>query len=187
MDYSDDTAGRLFVFCLNLLEKEERFHRLISVIVETWKYFKHFPISTNCTLITSPLTQLLILDLWFLHIMLIFLMEWDSDQIIYSEVWVELFLRNMVALRWKLEDLPFWTHPLTWNVIHFIQKKYSLSSIFPEEYVWSACLSSKRKKNLQYAWHLGEGTVTWCEVKGFIVKVLKQNQHTKWWEIQCGG
>lgn len=54
MNYSDDTEGRLFIVCLSLLEKEEQFHRLISVMVETWKYFKHFPISTSCTLITPP-------------------------------------------------------------------------------------------------------------------------------------
>lgn len=60
VDHSDDTEEKLFAFCLSLLEEEERSYRLISVTVETWKYFNHFSIPSSCTLITSPSPQRLI-------------------------------------------------------------------------------------------------------------------------------
>lgn len=47
LDYSEVTEGRLFEFCLSLLEEQELLHRLISLF--------------ELTLITSPSPQLLIL------------------------------------------------------------------------------------------------------------------------------
>lgn len=60
LNHSNDTEGRIFAFCLSLLEKEELPLRLILIAVETWKYFNHFP--AVCTLITSPSPQGLISD-----------------------------------------------------------------------------------------------------------------------------
>lgn len=52
------------------------------------------------------------------------------------------------------------------------KNNHSLSSIFPEECVWSASLSSKGE-NFQHAWNFGKEIVTWSEGKRVYGEGLK--------------
>lgn len=130
MDYSDDTEGKLSVFCLSLLEEEEWFHRLISVIVETWKYFKtsqyppayYFPSDS-----TSELG--LVICAYYGNIPHGAIFRSNHLQRGVSRAgptsalpkeYGSLEVEN-IKLQ-KQGELHFWTHLSTWNVIHFMQK-----------------------------------------------------------------